>query len=229
MTHYALVPAFNEEKNIKEVILRLRKHKNVNVIVVDDGSTDATPKIVKKLGAVLVRHETNKGKGEALNSGFNYILRNCPKAKYVVLIDADMQYLPEEASKILKPLEDGEADFVTGCRSWSEVPFRHKFGNFVWRTFFNVLFWTNFRDTNCGYMGLTKDAMKKVKRAIRGGYIIENALFIEALKNNFRIKQVPVTVVYKRLSRIPRGLRMEFGVLFFIFIEGLKFRLGIKD
>jgi len=229
MTHYALVPAFNEEKNIKEVILRLKKHRNVNVIVVDDGSTDATPKIVKKLGAVLVRHETNKGKGEALNSGFNYILKNCPTAKYVVLLDADMQYLPEEAAKVLKPLEDGEADFVTGYRSWSEVPFRHKLGNFVWRTFFNILFGTNFKDTNCGYMGLTKEAMKKVKRAIRGGYIIENALFIEAIKNNFRIKQVPVTVIYKRKSRIPRGLRMGFGVLFFIFIEGLKFRLGIKD
>jgi glycosyltransferase involved in cell wall biosynthesis len=229
MTHYALVPAFNEEKNIEEVILRLRKHKNVNVIVVDDGSTDATPQIVKKMGTVLVRHETNKGKGEAINSGFNFILKNYPKTKYVVVIDADMQYLPEEAMKLLKPLEDGKADFVTGYRDWSEVPFRHRLGNFVWRKFFNILFGTDFKDTNCGYIALTRNAMKKVKRALHGGYIIENSVFIEAIKNNFRIKQVPVTVVYKRKSGVVRGIRIVFGVFIFILIEGLKFRLGIKD
>jgi glycosyltransferase involved in cell wall biosynthesis len=229
MTHYVLVPAFNEEKNIKEVILRLRKHKNVNVIVVDDGSTDATPQIVKKMGTVLVRHETNKGKGEAINSGFNFILKNYPKTKYVVVIDADMQYLPEEAMKLLKPLEDGRTDFVSGYRDWSEVPFRHMLGNFVWRKFFNILFGTNFKDTNCGYIALTRNAMKKVKRSIRGGYKIENSIFIAAIKNKFRIKQVPVTVIYRKSSGIARGINIVFAVFLFILIEGLKFRLGIKD
>jgi len=228
MTHYALVPAFNEEENIREVILRLRKHANVSIMVVDDGSTDKTPRVVKKLGTVLVRHETNKGKGEAINSGFEYILKNCPQAKYVVVIDADMQYLPEEAMKLLKPLEDGKADFVTGYRDWSEVPFRHRLGNFVWRKFFNILFGTDFKDTNCGYIALTRDAMKKVKRALHGGYIIENSVFIEAIKNNFRIKQVPVTVVYKRKSGVVRGIRIVLGVFIFILMEGFKFRLGIK-
>lgn len=229
MTHYVLVPAFNEERNIREVILRLRKHKDVNIIVVDDGSTDATPKIVKKLGTVLVRHETNRGKGEALSSGFNYILKNCPRAKYVAVIDADMQYLPEEAMKLLKPLEDGKADFVTGYRHFTEVPFRHKLGNFVWRKFFNILFGTKFKDTNCGYMALTRNAMKKIKDVTHGGYIIENSIFICAIKNKFRIKQVPVTVIYKKKSGIARGIRIVLGVFIFIVFEGLKFRLGIKS
>lgn len=227
--YMGLVPAFNEEENIREVILRLRKHANVNIIVVDDGSTDKTPKIAKKLGTVLVRHETNRGKGEALSSGFNYILKNCPKAKFVVVIDADMQYLPEEAMKLLKPLEDGEADFVSGYRSWLEVPFRHSLGNFVWRKFFNILFGTDFKDTNCGYIALTRDAMKKIKKSIRGGYKIENSIFIGAIKSGFRIKQVPVTVIYRRKSKVPRGISIVFGVFIFILSEGLKFRLGIKD
>ena len=229
MTHYALVPAFNEERNIKEVILRLKKHKNVNVIVVDDGSTDATPRIVRNLGTVLVRHETNKGKGEALSSGFNYILKNCPKAKFVVVIDADMQYLPEEAMRLLKPLEEGKADFVSGYRNWSEVPLRHRLGNFVWRRFFNILFGTDFKDTNCGYISLTRDAMKKIKKSIRGGYNIENSIFIGAIKSRLRIKQVPVTVIYREKSKVPRGISIVLGVFIFIISEGLKFRLGIKD
>jgi len=224
-----VIPAFNEEENIKEVILRLKKHKDVSVIVVDDGSTDATPRIVRKLGTVLVRHETNKGKGEAINSGFGYILKNLPKAKYIVVIDADMQYLPEEAMKLLKPLEEDQADFVTGYRNWAKIPFRHRLGNFVWRKFFNILFGTDFKDTNCGYIALTRDAVKEIKKSIRGGYKIENSIFIGAIKNRFRIKQVPVTVIYRETSKVPRGISIVLDVFTFIVSEGLKFRLGIKD
>jgi len=54
-----------------------------------------------------------------------------------VVVDADLQYLPEEARKILEPIKRGEADLVMGFRNWREVPFRHKLGNFVWRKFFN--------------------------------------------------------------------------------------------
>jgi len=227
MTYFALIPAFNEEKNIQEVILRLKKSPKINSIVVDDGSTDSTAKLVKELGVTIIKHETNKGKGEAIKTGFNYILKNHPETKYVVLIDADMQYLPEEVERILEPLENNEAEFVMGYRNWRTVPFRHKLGNFVWRTLFNFLFETNLKDTNCGYMGFTKDVMKKIKR-LYGGYIIENTMLVEVLKNNVKIKQVPVTVVYKHKSKISHGIRMVVGILIFIFIEGLKYRLGIK-
>jgi glycosyltransferase involved in cell wall biosynthesis len=227
MTHYALIPAFNEEDNIEEVILRLKKHKNVNIIVIDDGSTDSTPNIVKKLGTVLVRHEINKGKGEAIKTGFKYILENHPEAKYVVLIDADMQYFPEEAVKILKPLEDGEADYVTGYRSPKEIPYANRVGNFGWRVLFNLLFGTKLKDTNCGFVGMTKEAMKKI-RHIHGGYIIENTMLRDAIKGKLRIKQVPVKVVYKQ-RKVKKFAKMFFGVLIFIVFEGLKFRLGVES
>lgn len=227
MAHYALIPAFNEEENIKEVILRLRKHQNVNIIVVDDGSTDSTPKIVKKLGIVLLRHEINKGKGEAIKTGFEYILKKHPEAKYVVLIDADMQYFPEEVSKILKPLEEGEADYVTGYRFPNQIPYANRIGNFGFRLFFNLLFGTRLKDTNCGYVGMTKETMRKIKN-IHGGYIIENSMLRDVAKNRLRIKQVPVKVVYGK-RKIRKFARMFFGVLIFIFIEGLKFRLGIES
>jgi glycosyltransferase involved in cell wall biosynthesis len=227
MTHYALIPAFNEEENIEEVILRLRKHKDVNIIVIDDGSTDSTPEIVKKLGIVLVRHETNRGKGEAIKTGFKYVLKNCPKASHVVLIDADMQYMPGEVSKILRPLEEGKADVVTGYRNPRDIPHANKIGNFVWRTLFNLFFGTNFKDTNCGYMGFTIGAVKKIKN-IHGGYIIENSILAEAVRNNLKVKQVPVKVVYGK-RKIGKFARMFFGVMIFILTEGFKFRLGIKS
>jgi len=225
--HVALIPAFNEEQNIKEVILHMRKHPHIDVIVIDDGSTDATPEIVKKMGVVLVRHETNKGKGEALNTGFQYVLEKHKDAEYVILIDADLQYHPNEAPKILKPLENGEADFVMGYRDWSKLPFLHLLANFVWRTMFNILFGTNLKDTNCGYMALTAKAIRKIGR-VHGGYIIENSMLAQAARKKLRVKQVPVNVSYKHTSKVPRGLRILFGVSIFILGEGFKYRLGIK-
>ena len=139
-----------------------------------------------------------------------------------------MQYLPEESSKLLKPLETGEANFVTGYRNWTGVPFRHRLGNFVWRTAFNLLFCTNFKDTNCGYVAMDKKAIKIMKKVLYGGYILENAMFTEAIKQGLKIRQVPVKVSYEEKRTIPNGIRVVIGVSLFIILEGFKYRLGIK-
>jgi glycosyltransferase involved in cell wall biosynthesis len=223
----ALIPAYNEEKNIREVIVHLKSHPHIDIIVVDDGSIDKTAEIARKMGVTVLKHKINKGKGEALKTGLNYILKN-HNADYVVLVDADMQYNPREATKLLKLLEKDKADFVMGYRDWKKVPFRHRLGNLVWRFFFNLFFGTKLKDTNCGFMALNRNAVEKIKKHIHGGYIIENSMLASAIKNRLRIRQVKVSVFYKEKSRIERGIRIVFGVLIFIISEGLKYRLGIK-
>lgn len=219
---FALVPAYNEEKNIYELIRRLKKMK-FNVVVVDDGSKDRTYELAKKAGAIVIRHKKNKGKGEALRTAFRYAKRK--KIKNIVIIDADLQYLPEEARKLLKPIKNGEADLVMGFRCWKEVPFRHRIGNFIWRKTFNFLFGVDLKDTNCGFMAFGERAIKKIKN-IHGGYIIENSILADAIKNNLRIKQIPVKVFYHKVSKIPRGIRVVLGVLIFIILEGIKYKLS---
>jgi glycosyltransferase involved in cell wall biosynthesis len=219
---YAIVPAYNEEKNIHDVVKRLRKI-GFKVIVVDDGSKDRTYELAKRAGAIVLKHKINKGKGEALRTAFEYAKRR--KIKNIVIIDADLQYLPEEAMKLLEPIKRGEADFVMGYRNWREVPFRHKLGNFVWRTFFNILYGTKLKDTNCGYMAFGERAIKEIEN-IHGGYIIENSILSDAFKKRLRVKQVPVKVFYHKKSGIKRGIRVVLGVLIFILKEGLKYRLS---
>jgi glycosyltransferase involved in cell wall biosynthesis len=164
------------------------------------------------------------GKGEALKTGFNYVLKNMSKVKYVVVIDADMQYSPEEAVRILKPLQEEKVDFVVGYRNWRIVPFFNKFGNFIWRILFNFFFNTNFKDTNCGFIGLKKNAIEKIKK-IYGGYIIENAILRDVVKNDLKFKQVPVNVKYRK-TNVSHFARMFFGILIFIITEGMKYRLS---
>ena len=223
----AIIPAYNEEENIAEVVKRTKK-SNLIPIVVDDNSEDQTRELAKRNGAIVLRRTSNKGKGEAIKAGIEYVLKQLPKIKNLVFIDADMQYYPEEAQKLVEPLEQGQADIVTGFRDWSAVPFRHRLGNFVWRTGFNILFGTNLKDTNCGFMSMTKKSAKLVKNAFGGGYIIENAVLSYAIQKNLIIKQVPIKVTYKYKSEVKRGIRMVGGIFLFIVREGLRYRFEKK-
>ncbi len=226
MSRFVIIPAYNEEKNIEQVseISKL----GITPIVVDDGSTDNTFNICKNNGVLALRHETNKGKGEAIKTGLEYLLNNHPEFTHLVLMDADMQYHPQEALKIFDALKSKNSDFVMGQRDWTEVPFRHRLGNFVWRTTFNLLFKRDFKDTNCGMIGLNKNAVEKLKDHILGGYIIDNSMLIGAIKNNLIIDQVPVNVSYHRKSKVVRGVRVVAGVLLYILREGLRYRLSRK-
>lgn len=227
MSRFAIIPAYNEEKNIEEVLKEVDR-LGIKPIVVDDGSSDDTFNICANIGAVVIRHETNKGKGEAIKSGLNYLLENHSNFTHLVLMDADMQYHPEETLAVFNALEGSTSDFVMGRREWKEVPFRHQLGNFVWRTAFNALFKTNFKDTNCGLIGMNKNAVEKIKNHILGGYIVDNSILIGAIKNNLKINQVPVNVSYHRKSKVTRGVRVVAGVLLYIIKEGLRYRLGRK-
>ena len=82
MTKFALIPAYNEEKNIAQVIKETKK-LGIKPIVIDDGSKDNTYNVAKKSGAIVLRSNYNKGKGEALNIGFNYLSKNHPEMKYL--------------------------------------------------------------------------------------------------------------------------------------------------
>src|SRR3989344_291409 len=223
----AIVPAYNEEKTIGELVKRLKKTlPEDEVVVIDDFSKDRTAELAKKAGAFVVSHEKNKGKASGVLTGLSYAKKI--NANAVLIIDADMQYAPELAHKILEPIEKNEADFVMGFRDFSKVPFRHSLGNFATRFSFNLLFSTNFRDTNCGLVAFNKkafDIVKEIYEGYYGGYLIEPALLIGALKNNLKIKQVHVEVSYHVKSEVFRGVRMIAGLLFYIWSNGISYRI----
>ncbi len=215
-----LFPAYNEEKNIRGVIKDAKKVlPNATIVVVDDGSTDRTYELAKKEKVIVLRHFVNKGKGEALKTGLDFFRR--AGVSYVIVADADRQYSIKDATKFLGALKN--ADLVTGYRIPSDVPYANRMGNFIWRLLFNFFFDVKLKDSNCGYIGFNKKALRKIKD-IHGGYIIENAILADAIRKKLKISQVPVKVKYRK-RRIVKFARMFFGVLFFIVKEGMKYRL----
>jgi len=225
MSRFCIVPAYNEEKHVETIVNEIRK-LGITPIVVDDGSTDKTFEICSSNGTTVIKHETNKGKGEAIKTGLSFLIKNHPEFTHIAVIDADMQYHPEEMLPIFNALEN--SDFVMGHREWKDVPFRHRLGNFVWLNTFNIFFRTKLKDTNCGMIGFNRNGIEKIKDHILGGYIVDNSILIGAIKNNLKISQVPVKVNYDRKSKIPRGVRVVLGVLIYIIREGLRYRLGRK-
>ena len=219
-----LFPAYNEEETIGIVVRDAKKFfPNSVIVVIDDGSSDETATIAEKFGAVVIRHESNMGKGEALKTGFEFFLEHT-RAKYIIVADADGQYSIKDGVGLLVPLKNDKADVVVGMRNWKDVPFLHRLGNAIWRITFNLLFGTHLRDTNCGFMAFNRRALKLIEHT-GGGYIIENSLIIEALRKGLRITQVPVNVYYKRVSPFLRGVRMVLGILIFIIREGINYRI----
>ena len=229
MDTIALIPAYNEEKTIEKVISQIKKIK-ILPIVINDCSKDRTGEIAKKCGAVVINHKINKGKGESVKSGLKYLKKKYPKTKYIVLVDADLQFDPKESLRLIKPLKSNIADYVIGSRFLNgvkKIPFRNRLGNLVWRSMFNFLFGTKLKDTNSGFIAFKKEFAEDLK--IHGGYIVENSLALQAIKKKLKIKEVPVSIRYNDLRDFFSGTRIVLGVLTFIIIEGIKYRFDVKS
>jgi glycosyltransferase involved in cell wall biosynthesis len=220
-----LLPAYNEEKYIGNIIKEAKKYLPGSIIVVvDDGSRDRTPSIASKMGVKVLKHIKNRGKGEALKTGFKYFLSK--SVDFVVVTDTDGQYKIKDAGKIIDALKNGKGDLVTGYRIPSDIPYLNRIGNFIWRFIFNRFFGTNLKDIACGFIGLNKNALKKM-RNIYGGYIIESSLFINCVNKKLRIFQVPMNVYYHRKRKIviKKFSNMFLAVLLFIIVNGMKHKL----
>src|SRR5919205_3605925 len=109
----AIIPAFNEERSVGSVVLRLRPLVD-QVIVVNDGSADHTPEVARLAGANVINHPENRGYGAAIKTGLEAAARLNPAA--VVLLDADGQHRIEDVPTLLEPIVDGKADVVVGSR-----------------------------------------------------------------------------------------------------------------
>jgi len=110
-----LIPAFNEEPRLAGVLERIAAlDQELEMVVVDDGSRDATGAVAARCGATVLRHPFNMGYGAALQTGYKYALER--GARYLVQMDADGQHDPAQVATLLEPVRGGEADLVIGSR-----------------------------------------------------------------------------------------------------------------
>jgi glycosyltransferase involved in cell wall biosynthesis len=185
------IPAYNEERTIAMMVIGCQAHVD-RVIVCDDGSGDMTGEIARRLGADVIRHDKNMGKGQALRSLFIEVRKL--GGEVMVTIDADAQHDPSEIPKLLAPLESGDADIVVGSRflrTGDTVPKHRRVVNKL----FNLMTIDGISDTQSGFRAYGSRAIQRILPA-EAGMGVDSEILMDAAHDGLRIVEVPVTVSY---------------------------------
>ncbi|MCV0411930.1 glycosyltransferase family 2 protein [Nitrosarchaeum sp.] len=196
MTTIVGIPAYNEEKNIAKIILQLKKIVDI-IIVCDDGSSDLTGEIAKEMGANVIKHEKNLGYGSAIRSIFD-------KSKEIggdilITFDADGQHRVEDIAKVTQPILNNEADIVIGSRfldSSENIPKYRKVGIKAITGLTNITAGTKISDSQSGFRAYSKDVIEKINLT-EIGMGVSTEVLIKAAKQNLRISEVPIRVLYE--------------------------------
>ena len=192
----AVIPAFNEEENIGEVIRETKKYVD-DVIVIDDGSTDNTSMIAEMTGARVLRHDINRGYGAAIKSCFNTARRF--EADVTVILDGDGQHNPKCIPKLIKPIREKNMDVVVGSRFLdvsNNIPAYRRVGLNI----LNRLTWLFSRENLDSQSGFRAYSMKAIHtiNPVDNGMGISSEILMSAKQHNLGIKEVPITVRYDR-------------------------------
>ncbi len=192
----AIIPAYNIEKTLPRVIKGAQKYVD-KVIVVDDGSTDATFKRAKETGAEVIRHEKNKGKGEALHTGLEYALKG--SFEQIILMDGDGQHDPNEIPRFLKAAQGPQADIIVGSRmeNVKDMPRERLVVNKIGSFLTSLLARQRIPDSQSGYRLVKSRVLKEIPLTSRR-YDIESELLIKAGKRGFGIKSIPIKTIYRQ-------------------------------
>lgn len=206
----AIIPAYNEEKTIAEVLQNTRGFVD-SIIVVDDGSGDQTAEIARAHGAIVVSHLINRGLGAAIGTGFEAAGRF--GADVVITLDADGQHDPREINKFIVAIQNG-ADVVIGSRMMRAVqaggknvfeqdglgmPWHRKIAQTIGNVATLILFGAWVSDSQSGFRAFTSHALSKI--ALKTNRMeVSSEIIAEARRNKLRIVEVPIKAIYTDYS-----------------------------
>jgi glycosyltransferase involved in cell wall biosynthesis len=207
------VPAFNEEKTIGDLISRFPKKitgiEQIQILVVDDGSTDKTMENALNSGAdKIISHKKNLGVGAAFMTGIRHAISM--NADIFVTMDADSQFNPEQIPDMVIPLLNDQADVVIGSRFLNknpkDIPKIKLFGNKVFTKIISCLMNQKFTDTQTGFRAYSKEALMNI--TVVNDFTYTQEVLIDLKFKRMKIEEIPVSVTYNknRKSRVVKNI-----------------------
>ena len=192
------IPAYNEEKNIASIIIKLKQISN-KIIVCNDGSSDLTGEIAKELGVEVINHQKNLGYGASIRSIF--LKAKEMNADVLVTFDADGQHRIEDIQKVIEPIINNKCDISIGSRflsedSIDEIPDYRKFGIRMITKITNVSINEKLTDSQSGFRAYSKKALTEIHPSDQG-MGISTEILIKASNKDLIIAEVPIKVLYE--------------------------------
>ena len=217
------IPAYNEEKNIASIIVKLKKIVDT-IIVCNDGSNDSTSEIAKNLGVIVIDHSKNLGYGAGIHSIFRKAREI--NSDVLVTIDADGQHRIEDIKKVVEPIEKGEADLIIGSRfldtTQKQIPEYRKIGIKLITKVTNSSLKNKITDSQSGFRAYSKNVVSKLNVS-DSGMGISTEILIKSSAHGFRIAEVPITVLYdgdtSTHNPVSHGTSVLFSTLKYTSIE----------
>jgi glycosyltransferase involved in cell wall biosynthesis len=188
----ALIPAYNEAGHIASVVAGARQH--LPVLVVDDGSRDATAALAQSAGATVVSQRPNAGKGAALKLGFRWAIEHAYAA--VVTLDADGQHDPAEIPAFLHSFQANACDLIIGERDFSKIPIVRRISNTIGRVTFSWALGRPVRDNQSGYRLISRSLMEAMLASHEQGFQFEVEMILVCVRQKFRLCGVPIRTIY---------------------------------
>lgn len=205
MRSWIIIPAFNEETRLANVLHGLRD-KTFSIVVVDDGSGDRTASVAKNAGAVVLRHLINRGQGAALRTGIQFALEH--GAEEIITFDADGQHQPEDLSLLITVLRKTGADLVLGSRFLGNAPGipLHRWCLLKLAVVFTrITTGLNLTDVHNGLRAMTAEAARKLTFT-EDGMAHASQILSMAARLRLRVHEVPCSIVYSEQS-LAKGQR----------------------
>lgn len=194
-----ILPALNEAATIEAVLGRIPRHlpgiTGVEMLVVDDGSTDDTARLARAAGASVISHGKNRGVGAAMQTGLDEAVRR--QVDYAVNIDSDGQFAPEDIPTLLAPLVAGSADFATASRFKDPklvpvMPLVKRFGNWGMARMVSSIVGQRFDDVSCGFRAYTREALLQL--VLSGAFTYTQEMLLVLGQKGMRMLEVPMVV-----------------------------------
>lgn len=197
-----VIPVYNEPVTVFEIVDRVRALPiSKQVIVVDDGSTDGTSQALQRLegmpDVVLLKHTINRGKGAALQTGFEFA-----SGRFVIVQDADLEYDPQDILRVIEPLQAGRSEVVYGSRylvnARQDPSWIHRFGNWGLTTFSNLFTGQRLTDMETCYKAFRRDLLQQI-RIEQDRFGFEPEITAKLAQRGVKIQEVGIS--YRSRSR----------------------------
>jgi len=208
LRYLVAIPVFNEAATLHPVLREVRQYAR-DILIIDDGSTDETPSILRpERGVRLIRHRTNLGYGQSLIDAFRFASEH--DYDWLITIDCDEQHEPAWIPKFLRAAEEDDADIISGSRYLADMegnsrpPPERRAINQKITDLLNEVLGLNITDAFCGFKAYRVAALRRLDITVPG-YGMPLQLWVQAVREGLRIREIPVRLIYTDSDRFLGG------------------------